>query len=150
MTRARTRAGVILCAAVVSVAGCSRSGSDADELSETVPLPNGISACDEVFGPGKVVDPATFGEACSQGEELVVPRPVELHCSDQSVLFWNDFAWGYEGQEMTMLESDTPEPQQSLPYEEAVNCLKDTALDQQAALERMVQPVVDGGFDSYE
>ena len=149
MTRARPRVGVILCAAAVFFAGCSRSGSTADDLSETVPLPEGISACTDVFGPGKVVDPKTFGEACSQGEQMVVPRPVELHCADQRVLYWNDFAWGYEGQEMTPLQSETPDAEQSPPYDEAVECLKDVPLDQQAAL-RNVQPVVDGGFDTFE
>ena len=132
MTRAGSRVGIVLCAAVVAVAGCSRGGGE-EELSKTVPLPDGISPCEEVFGPGLVIDPITFGEACSQGEEMVVPRPVTLTCADQRVLVWNDFAWGYEGQEMTMLTADTSQAEQDAPFNEAVECLKDAAPGQAPA-----------------
>jgi len=128
MARANNRVRATLCAAVVAaaIAGCTSSGSEA-ELSESVPLPEGISPCEEVFGANKVIDPKTFGEACSQGEEMVVPRPVELRCVDQKVMVWNDFAWGFEGQPMTMIDTGLPVQDQG-PYDAAIECLKAAAV----------------------
>jgi len=127
MARANHRVRATLCAAVVAaaVAGCTSSGSEA-ELSASVPLPEGISACEDVFGADKVIDPKTFGEACSQGEEMVVPRPVELECVDQRVMVWNDFAWGYEGQPMAMIDNDIAVRDQG-PYDAAIECLTDNS-----------------------
>ena len=125
MARATTRVVIAaLCAAVVSTAGCARGGSGGEELAETVPPVEGTSACEEVFGEGKVVDRATFGEVCSEGEEMTVSRPVRLDCVDDRVLTWNEFAWGYEGQAMTMLEADATSGDDALPFDEIVQCLQ--------------------------
>ena len=118
---------VALCAAVVVGAGCSRGGSKGEDLAETVPPIEGTSACDEVYGPGKTIDRATFGEVCSQGDEMVVSRPVRLQCADDRILTWNDFAWGYEGAAMTMLDPTATEGDEELPYDEIIECLKATA-----------------------
>jgi hypothetical protein len=132
MVRAGTRVGIAtVCAALALGAGCARGGSSADELQETVPVPPEMKPCDEVFGADKVIDLVTFGEACTRGEEMVVSRPVRLECLDQRVLVWNEFAWGYEGSPMTML--DTGEAQEGrpmeeqLPYDEAITCLQGIA-----------------------
>ena len=119
-----------LCAGLVVTAGCARGGSGNDELTESIPLIDGINACDEVFAAGKAIDTATFGQVCSQGEEMVVARPVRLECGDGRVLTWNDFAWGYEGQEMTLRETGDPvagqAAEEALPFDEAVSCLGNT------------------------
>jgi hypothetical protein len=125
MARAGTRVGIVaLTAAVLGAAGCARGGSSAEELAESVPPVEGTVACDEVFGQGKVIDVATFGEVCTRGEEMVVSRPVRLECVDDRVLTWNEFAWGYEGQEMTMLDPNSTSPDDGLPYDQITSCLQ--------------------------
>jgi hypothetical protein len=131
MARANDRVWITLWAAVaaVAVAGCTSSGSGEAALSESVPLPDGISACEDVFGADKVIDPKTFGEACSQGGEMIVPRPVKLNCVDEKLMLWNDFAWGYENQPMTMIDSGLPVQDQG-PYDAAIECLKSASTEE--------------------
>ena len=122
-----------LCAAIVLGAGCARGGSGGEDLAETVQPIEGTTACEEVFAAGKTIDRATFGEVCSQGEEMVVARPVRLECVDDRVLTWNEFAWGYEGQAMTMLDPAAESGDDELPFDEIIQCLQNAAAGTEAA-----------------
>jgi hypothetical protein len=125
MARATTRVAIAaLCAAAVATAGCARGGSAGEELAEAVPPVEGTVACEEVFAEGKVVDRATFGEVCTRGDEMTVSRPVRLACGDDRVLTWNEFAWGYEGQAMTMLDASATSGDDALPFDEIIQCLQ--------------------------
>ncbi|MDD9369524.1 MAG: hypothetical protein PV358_05380, partial [Acidimicrobiales bacterium] len=55
-----------------------------------------------------------------RGEDLLSPRPVTLECGDGSTLMYNDLAWGYEGQPMTLTPEDDPS---KMPEAEAAECL---------------------------
>lgn len=132
MARADKWLWVALGAAVVVIGGCSRDGSNGEEMSRPAALPEGISACNETFVDRKPVDPKTFGDTCAQGEAMVTPRPIKLTCSDNRVLFWNEFAWGYQNEPMTLIADDDPS-YQKIPYEQAVECLKATAVDEAPA-----------------
>lgn len=147
MARADKWLWVALGAAVVVIGGCSRDGSNGEEMSRTAALPDGITPCEEIFVEGQPVNPKTFGDACAQGEQLVTPRPIRLTCSDDRVLFWNQFAWGYQNEEMTLITADDP-AYQRIPYDQAVECLKATAVDEQAALrQQMANFVIDDSQD---
>lgn len=125
MVRTATRVGMAaLCAGILVGAGCARGGSGGEDLAETVPPVEGISACEEVFAAGNAIDRATFGEVCSRGEEMVVSRPVRLECLDDRILTWNEFAWGYEGQPMTMLDPEAESGDDELPFDDIVQCLQ--------------------------
>ena len=125
MARATTRVGMAaLCAAIVVGAGCARGGSGGEDLAETVPPVEGTAACEEVFAAGNAIDRATFGEVCSRGEEMVVSRPVRLECTDDRILTWNEFAWGYEGQPMTLLDPEAASGDDELPFDEMIQCLQ--------------------------
>ena len=140
MARADKRLWVALGAAVIVVGGCVSSGSNSPDLSKTVPLPKGVTPCEDIYVDQAVVDPKTFGETCSQGEEMIVPRPVELRCSDGRTLFWNRYAWGYETEPMKLINADEPTYKQA-PFDESVKCLKDKAADQQAALQDQMDQI---------
>lgn len=67
-----------------------------------------MPACSEVYVEGAVIDNQNFGLACVQGETIVSPWPVRLECSDGNELLFNDLAWGYFGQPMTLTPEDDP------------------------------------------
>lgn len=147
MARADKWLWVALGAAVVVIGGCSRDGSNGEEMSRTAPLPDGMIPCEEIYADNKPVDPKTFGDTCAQGKEMVTPRPIRLTCSDKRVLFWNQFAWGYQNEEMTLISEDDPAYTQ-VPYDQAVECLKATAADDQAALrDQLSSYVIDDDAD---
>jgi hypothetical protein len=111
-------AGVLLVA--VSAAACSDPRGESQSSTE-IPVPDGLPACDEIFAPGNLIDPATFGDGCrTADDQLQVPRPAVLDCQDGPALMWNDYAWGFEGQPMTMWPAND---RQKVPTEQAQACL---------------------------
>jgi len=125
------RMWLALGATVVALAGCSKDDS-VDAVTEKVPLPQGIAKCDDVYNGDAVVNPKTFGVACAEGEQMVVPRPVILRCANSKVMYWNKFAWGYENERMTVIDQKAPSNDQ-LPYDPAVKCLAKKAPSEAAA-----------------
>ena len=132
MPRAKMRMWVALGATVVAFAGCA--GNDGvDAVTEKVPLPKGISQCEDIYKANAVVNPKTFGDACAEGQEMVVPRPVVLRCANSKVLYWNDFAWGYENERMTLIDQKAA-AHDRVPYDPAMKCLvKKTPTDTDTA-----------------
>ena len=114
-------------ATVVALAGCS-NGDNMNAVTEKVPLPKGIAKCDDVYNGNAVVNPKTFGDACAEGEQMIVPRPVILRCANSRVLYWNKFAWGYENQKMTLVDQKAA-PHDQIPYDPAIKCLAKKAAD---------------------
>lgn len=145
MARADKRLWVALGAIVVVVGGCVSSGANEVDLTKTVPLPEGIKACEDIYKDGAIIDPKTFGQTCSQGEEMIVPRPVELRCSDGRKLYWNRYAWGYETEAMTLVSPDEPAHEQ-VPFNEAVECLKDMVGDEEATLQVQMTSIFDDQY----
>ena len=108
----------VLAALVLAGAGCSADGADTPSAS-SVP-PNDMPACSDVYVEGAVIDNANFGLACVQDERIVSPRPVRLECTDGNELVFNDLAWGYHGQPMTLTPEDDPS---KMPEAEVDTCL---------------------------
>jgi hypothetical protein len=133
MARGDKRLWVALGAAAILIGGCSRGSAGDAELTQKPALPDGLTACSEIYGQNKVVDDKTFGRACSEGEDLVVPRPVRLTCTDGRELYWNDYAWGYLNDPMTLIDPTAPMNEQ-LPFDEAVECIKAESADLQARI----------------
>jgi hypothetical protein len=125
MKRALTT-GVAVALAAVLAAGCSKAGNDAPTANRTA-LPEDMPKCADVFVTGKTVERDTFGQACKgENDQLVVPLPVKLSCTDGKVLLWNDFAWGYVDDQMTVFSSTDTQRQ---PVDEATKCLQNTGDD---------------------
>ena len=112
-------AAVALAAALAT--GCSKAGGDAQSANRP-PLPEDMPVCSDLFADGKTVERDSFGEAC-KGEDgqLAVPRPVTLDCTDGRVLLWNDYAWGYVDEPMTVIKTGVNENE---PIQESMTCLQ--------------------------
>ena len=110
-------AGVVAALALGGV-GCS-SDDGGSPAASSVP-PQGFTACEEIYVQGAVVNDDTFGLACVKNDVIVSPRPVRLDCSDGKQLLFNDLAWGYEGEPMTITEEDDPS---KMPEAEVDACL---------------------------
>jgi hypothetical protein len=101
--------------------GCAKSGGDVQSATRP-PLPEDMPECADLFSDGKTVERDSFGEAC-KGEdgELSVPRPMALQCVDGRVLLWNEYAWGYIDEPMTVLDEATTNNE---PVQQAMTCLQ--------------------------
>jgi hypothetical protein len=99
-------------------AACGGEGGGATSAS-SVP-PTGIKACDEIYVAGAEITNENFGLACVQGDTLVSPRPVRIDCTDGRELLFNDLAWGYFGEAMTLTPADDPS---KMPEVEVDQCL---------------------------
>lgn len=93
-------------------AACAGGDAGGTTPSSSVPL-DGITACSELYADGKKVTTAEFGVACiiddgtQRDGELVTPMPVRITCEDDRKLYWNDLAWGYLNDVMTLTPVDT-------------------------------------------
>jgi hypothetical protein len=115
----RTGVVVVLVVALAAAAGCG-SGEGVSVASSSVP-PQDIPACSEIFEEGKKIEDPEFRKACvTDAGELVSSWPVELTCQDDRQLRWNDLAWGYVGQAMTLTPEDDPS---KMPTEAVDECL---------------------------
>jgi hypothetical protein len=118
--RTRTRlvaAPALALAALAVAAGCS--GTDASPVASSSVPPQDLPACADIYKEGAKVE-SRFGIACIRDDELVSPQPVKLECSDGRWLYYNDLAWGFLGDVMTL----TPEEDVSKAPEAAVDeCL---------------------------
>jgi hypothetical protein len=113
--------GAAVALAIVVLGGCSKGGADVQSATPA-PLPEDMPTCSELFVTGKTVERASFGEACrGGGGELSVPRPVTLECADGRVFLWNDYAWGYVDEPMTIVETGVND---DAPVNESMECLE--------------------------
>ena len=120
MKRASTLGAAVAVAAAL-VSGCSKAGGD-EQSATRAALPEDMPVCSELFANGKTVELDTFGEACKGDDgELAVPRPVRLECTDGRVLLWNDYAWGYVDEPMTLIEAGVNDKE---PVDQSMECLK--------------------------
>lgn len=91
-----------------------------------VPLPPDLPACEDQYEEEKIVDYSAdgdFAKACHEHGELVTPVPVDLRCSsDGRRLIFNDYAWGYQNDAMTLFDPD--DPVHMPPEEEIMSCLR--------------------------
>ena len=67
-----------------------------------------------------VIGRDNMGKACVQDEEIVSPRPVRIECTDGRELVFNDLAWGYDGEPMTITPPDDPS---KMPEAEVDRCV---------------------------
>ncbi|HEX6567826.1 MAG TPA: hypothetical protein VF015_01630 [Acidimicrobiales bacterium] len=116
------RTGTVAALALVVAAGCS-SDSAAVPSASSVP-PNDMPACEDVYVQGEEIDNENFGLACVKGDDLISPRPVRIECTDGRELLFNDLAWGYFGEPMTVTPDDDPS---KMPETEVDKCLEPPA-----------------------
>ncbi len=112
------RTGTAAALALLVAVGCSGEGGETPSASSVAPTD--LPACEEVYVDGVEISNDTFGLACVQGEDLVSPRPVRLECSDGRTLVFNDLAWGYDGEPMTLTPEDDPS---KMPEAEVDECV---------------------------
>jgi hypothetical protein len=103
------------------VAACGADGTDTPSAS-SVP-PTDMPACDEIYVADAEITNENFGLACVLGDDLVSPRPVRIECTDGRELLFNDLAWGYFGEGMTLTPADDPS---KMPESEVDECLAPT------------------------
>jgi hypothetical protein len=105
----RTGVAASLGLVLVLAAGAAGCGGDSAETpsASSVP-PNDMPPCEEIYAEGAEIANETFGLACVLGDQLVSPRPVRLDCTDGRKLWFNDLAWGYVGEGMTLTAADDP------------------------------------------
>jgi hypothetical protein len=102
----RTGIAVVALGLGLGLFGCS-GGSASPVASSSVP-PDDLPACSDIYKEGAKVDDATFGLACVQNDQVVSPRPVQLDCTDGRELRYNELAWGYVSEPMTLTPQDDP------------------------------------------
>ncbi|HKH05318.1 MAG TPA: hypothetical protein VKA65_09165 [Acidimicrobiales bacterium] len=116
------RTGLALAAlAVVGAAATACSaGSGASTPSSSV-APIGIPSCADVYGDGADIVAGEFGAACLRDNgSMVTPLPISVECGDDRTLMWNDLAWGYMGETMTLTAEDEVD---RVPPDELSQCL---------------------------
>lgn len=101
---------------------CGGEGTDIPTAS-SVP-PDDMPACEEIYAEGQEINDDTFGLACVKGEDLISPRAVRIECTDGDELLFNDLAWGYYGEPMTMTPDDDPS---KMPVAAVDECLEPQA-----------------------
>jgi hypothetical protein len=104
--------------ALVLAAGCA-TGRSAAPVGTSAP-PRDLPACEEIYTEGTEIKNDTFGLACVKDDVLISPRPVRLECTNGDLLLFNDLAWGYFGQGMTLTPDDDPS---KMPEEAVDDCL---------------------------
>jgi hypothetical protein len=110
---------LVLAASLAALAGCS-TGEAGSVASSSVP-PHDLPKCSDVYVEGKVIKDAEFRLACvTDAGNLISPRPVELTCEDDRELRWNELAWGYVGEPMTLTPADDPS---KMPTDAVDKCL---------------------------
>jgi hypothetical protein len=108
-------------AVLLLVAGTACSADVGASVPSSSVAPADIPPCDEVYTEGKEVTRDDFGDACTTtAEELIAPRPVRIECEDDRQLLWNDLAWGYLNEGMTLIPEDQVT---KLPEEALADCL---------------------------
>ena len=112
------RTGTVAALALLVAVGCGSDGSSTPSASSVAP--NDMPACEEVYAQGVEIDNENFGLACVKGEDLISPRPVRIECTDGRTLLFNDLAWGYFGEGMTITADDDPS---KMPESEVDACL---------------------------
>ena len=105
MTRTGIVAGLLTCLAL-SLLGCS--GSAASPIASSSVPPKDLPQCAAVYKAGAEVTDTKFGVACVKNDQVVSPRPVKLECTDGRQLRYNDLAWGYISEKMTLIPDDDP------------------------------------------
>jgi hypothetical protein len=108
----------VVALALLVAAGCSGDGGSTPSASSVAP--NDMPACEEVYAEGAEINNENFGLACVKDEDLVSPRPVRLECTDGRTLMFNDLAWGYYGEGMTITPDDDPS---KMPESDVDQCL---------------------------
>jgi hypothetical protein len=111
------RSGIAVAVVFLMAAGCSSDDTSTPSASSVAPTD--MPACEEVYADGKMID-NEFGLACVLDEDLVSPRPVRLECGDGRILVFNDLAWGYDGEGMTITPEDDPS---KMPEEAVDECI---------------------------
>jgi hypothetical protein len=117
MRRTGIVAGVV---ALVLVSGVGCAADSAETPSASSVPPNDMPACDEVYVEGATIGRDNMGKACVQNDEILSPRPVRIECTDGRELTFNDLAWGYEGEPMTLTPPDDPS---KMPESEVDACV---------------------------
>jgi hypothetical protein len=99
--------------------GACGSDTASPIASSSVP-PKDLPACSDIYKAGAKVTDARFGLACVKDDRVMSPRPVRLECSDGRQLRYNDLAWGYVSEKMTLTPDDDPS---KTPEEAVTECL---------------------------
>ena len=104
-------------ALVVALGLPAFSACSADTSSSTSPsssvVPRDVPPCSEVYAEGKKITVGDFGMACLDDapeaevkNQLLTPLPVRITCEDKRKLYWNDLAYGYLNDTMTLTPRD--------------------------------------------
>jgi len=111
--------GTAVALVAVLAAGCG--GDSGATPSASSVAPNDMPACEEIYVEGAEITNETFGLACVKDQDLLSPRPIRIDCSDGRELLFNDLAWGYFGETMTITPDDDPS---KMPQEAVDECLE--------------------------
>lgn len=119
ITRSRLTLAALALLSLPLAAACAGGDAGSTTPSSSVPL-KGVAPCSQLYAEGKKVTTADFGVACviddgtQRDGELVTPLPVRITCEDDRKLYWNDLAWGFLNDTMTLTPPDqkdkTPAP----------------------------------------
>jgi hypothetical protein len=102
-------------AAAAAASGCT--AESASPVASSSIVPQDIPPCSDLYKAGAMVEDRSFGLACVQGDQLLTPVPVRIECVDGRQLRYNDLAWGFVSEPMTLTDEDDP----SKAPEDAVN-----------------------------
>lgn len=91
-------------------------------------MPRDVPPCSEVYAEGKKITTADFGVACLDDapeaeikNQLLTPLPVRITCENRQKLYWNDLAWGYLDDAMTLTPRDERVKVPETALEECLN-----------------------------
>lgn len=125
ITRSRLTLAALALLGLPLSAACAGGDAGSTTPSSSVPL-KGIAPCSELYADGKKVTTAEFGVACviddgtQRDGELVTPMPVRITCEDDRKLYWNDLAWGYLNDVMTLTPPDVNDKTPAGPLEQCL------------------------------
>lgn len=96
-----------LIAAVLLLASCSGGGDNRDDGAEAP----GDAACEDVYATGESTDELVEREdLCLDGDEPTLVASASYDCEDGRELHWNDYGWGYAGDEWHAAGADGDNP----------------------------------------
>lgn len=114
-------AALVLAALLGGACGSSNVSAQID-----APLPPNLERCEDKYEDGKVIDYSAdgdFGKACEENGDLVTPVPIDVQCTDGRRLLSNRYAWGYQGDVMTLFASED-DTVRLPPDDEVSRCLE--------------------------
>lgn len=101
----KSRFLLTFCLVGAVLSGCGSSGGSEPAAStpprETIPDVAAAPACTDAFGGSSPVTREVLDGPCDDNGELVYAGAAFYDCADGRTLAWNDYGWGYVGENWT-------------------------------------------------